>query len=108
MEGGNVLEEALDLLVTEAQLLWLRGELFMDKGLLKQALDSLQSSEAISEKLCDDVAISRCLRYLHFICVTVFFLAAFPLLEFPDSLRESLVKFRKHPCLPTALSTWRM
>ncbi len=65
MDGGEVLEDALDMLLTEAQLLWLRGELYTDKGLLKQALDSLQASETLSKNLSDDVAVSRCLRYVH-------------------------------------------
>jgi hypothetical protein len=65
MDGGELLEDALDMLLTEAQLLWLRGELYTDKGLLKQALDSFQASEILSKKLSDDAAVSRCLRYVY-------------------------------------------
>jgi len=69
MEGGEALEEALDVLVTEAQALLLRGEAHMDKGQAKQALADLDAAEALSRKLCDDAAVSRCLRSRGMLCL---------------------------------------
>lgn len=62
MELGEDMEEALDALVTEAQLLLLRGEANSDKGLVKPAEQDLSAAEALSRKLCDDAGVSRCLR----------------------------------------------
>jgi tetratricopeptide (TPR) repeat protein len=69
MESGDALEGALDVLVTEMQVLQLRAEAFMDKGQTKEARGDLEECEMVSTKLCDDAAIARCLRTRGMLCL---------------------------------------
>lgn len=62
MDGGEACEKSLDALVTEAQLRQLRGELLLDLGKLSEAEQELEIARTLSVKLCDDVAVGRCLR----------------------------------------------
>lgn len=69
MDSGEALEGALDVLVTETQVLQLRAEAFMDKGKTKEAQADLEECEMVSTKLCDDIAIGRCLRTRGMLCL---------------------------------------
>eukprot|EP00291_Cryptomonas_curvata_P008207 CAMPEP_0172190822 /NCGR_PEP_ID=MMETSP1050-20130122/23334_1 /TAXON_ID=233186 /ORGANISM="Cryptomonas curvata, Strain CCAP979/52" /LENGTH=77 /DNA_ID=CAMNT_0012865753 /DNA_START=125 /DNA_END=354 /DNA_ORIENTATION=+ len=56
IEQGPEYERLLDALVTQAQLLSLRGEVAMDRGQGGQAEEDLAAARSLSEKLCDDTA----------------------------------------------------